>query len=79
MCFQSIYSQCGNGDYPLIQNQNSGIPDGDRYINLVIHVVCYNDCTGGINEAEVGVVIDKLNIAYNPRGIYFKVNCILQY
>ena len=74
-----IYGQCGTTQYTISSGANTGFPDGPRYVNLNIHIVKYDDCSGGASLAQVGEVVDQLNESFNPSQIYFNIACILDF
>lgn len=70
------FSQCGNTVYTITQGGSTSFPDGPRYLNLYIHIVRYDDCSGGLNDSQIGQVIDGINASFNPANIYMNVACI---
>ncbi|MBK7467950.1 MAG: hypothetical protein IPJ43_14725 [Saprospiraceae bacterium] len=74
-----VFSQCGTTQYAVNPNVSNSFPDGPRYVNLNIHIVKYDDCSGGATLEEVGKVVDRLNESFNPGQIYFNVACILDF
>lgn len=54
----------------------SGIQDGPRHINLYVHAIRYDDCSGGPTLGQIGQAIQGMNQAFNPHDIWFNLVCI---
>jgi len=73
---QNSIGQCGNTIYTISGLPGGGIQDGPRYVNLYVHAIRYDDCSGGPTLSQIGLALDNLNTAFNPHDIWFNVVCI---